>query len=366
MTFPRILIDQPKLLNNLNTLADLCHAKGMTLTAVGKGAAAHPHIMAVAEASRADMIGDSRLENLAPLTGDKPRLMLRIAMPSEVERTVDCCEISAMSEIETVKLLGRAAAKRGKRHKVMLMTDLGDLREGVFCLDRPALLALAQAVLEQPSLELYGLGVNLSCFSGVMPDSENMGRLIELAAWLRQECGVELPLVSGGATSNLESLLAGEYPVGPGGVTNLRIGEGWLVGYDSSGDQALETLSGLSAVRNEGLTLEAQLVEVQTKPSRPLGHIGRNAFGEEVVFEDKGDMRRGICALGRQDADLEGLTPLDRRIRVLGGSSDHTIVDLSDAPEYKVGDVLSFRINYGCMLRAFTSHYVDKLVSVPL
>ena len=363
MAYPRVLVDQQKLLSNLNMLADLCHGKGMTLAAVGKGAAAHPFVNAVMEESRADFIADARLDNLERISRGKPKMLLRIAMPSAVERIARVCDISAHSEIATVRLLGEAARRINKRHKVMLMTDLGDLREGVFFEDREDMLDLAQAVLAQPALELFGLGVNLSCFGGVMPDAANMGHLIELAAMLRDELGVELPLVSGGATSNLPTVLAGVYPLGPGGVTNLRIGEAWLLGSDSSGDLQVNTLPGLEGMYDDTMILEAQLVEVKTKPSRPLGPAGLNAFGETVEFADTGKMLRGICALGRQDAKLDGLMPLDGRVKVLGGSSDHTILDLSAAPEYKVGDVMRFRMTYGCMLQAFTSNYVDKRVS---
>ena len=313
MDFPRVLIDQQKLLENLNLLADLCHSRGMTMAAVGKGAAAHPLVMAAAEASRADFIADARMDNLEGISSAKPKLLLRISMASAVERVVRGCDISAQSEIATVRLLGQAAAKLGKRHKVMLMTDLGDLREGVFFRDREAICALAEAVLEQPALELYGLGVNLSCFGGIMPDSVNMGNLIELAAMLRKKYGVELPLVSGGATSNLPTVVAGAYPLGPGGVTNLRLGEAWLLGSDASGDRQVCTLPGLEKMHDDTLILECELVEVQTKPSKPIGNTGHNAFGEEVEFADQGTMLRGVCAMGRQDANLDGLIPLDER-----------------------------------------------------
>ncbi|MBR2784171.1 MAG: alanine racemase [Firmicutes bacterium] len=363
MSWPKVLIDQQKLLDNLDLLADLCHSRGMTMAAVGKGAAAHPAVMAAVEASRADLVADARLDNLERTVTAKPKLLLRIVMPSTVERVIRACDISANSEIATVRLLGEEARRQGRRHKILLMTDLGDLREGVFFRNREGLLALADTVMAQEWLDLYGLGVNLSCFGGVMPSAENMGVLIELAALLREHCGVELPLVSGGATSNLPTVLAGAYPLGPGGVTNLRLGEAWLLGSDSSGDQWVDTLPGLEAMHTDTMILETELIEVQTKPSRPLGHIGCNAFGEAVEFADEGEMRRGVCALGRQDAKLDGLLPLDGRVRVLGGSSDHTILDLTAAPEYRVGDRLRFRMTYGCMLQAFTSPYVDKQIS---
>jgi len=107
-------------------------------------------------------------------------------------------------------------------------------------------------------------------------------------------------------------------------------------------------------------TLEAQLVEVKRKPSRPIGDCGANAFGEKVEFPDRGEMRRGICAIGRQDVVPGGLTPHDSRVEILGASSDHLIVNLTGAPDYKVGDVLSFNLDYGALLHAYTSEYVTK------
>ena len=75
---------------------------------------------------------------------------------------------------------------------------------------------------------------------------------------------------------------------------------------------------------------------------------------------DRGPMRRGLLACGVQDMDRDCLFPVDERVEILGGSCDHTIVDLSRAPEYKVGDVLEFRLRYSAMMRAYTSAYVEK------
>jgi hypothetical protein len=47
---------------------------------------------------------------------------------------------------------------------------------------------------------------------------------------------------------------------------------------------------------------------------------------------------------------------------VLGASSDHLVLDLTDAnPPLKVGDGLAFRITYGAMLAVMTSEYVEKV-----
>lgn len=352
MTYPRITVDQEKLLYNLNTLADALEARGFTMAAVVKCACADPLVVEAANRSRAAQIADSRLSNLARAHTEKPRMLLRIAMPSEVEALVETCEISQQSEIETIRLLARAMEKKRIEipHRVVLMLDLGDLREGVFIRDEAAILQAAEAILKEPTLEFYGVGANLSCFGGVLPDPDNMAALAACAKALRARYGIELPLVSGGATSSLHMALAGEMPPE---INHLRIGEGFLVGHDTSSNC---NLPGLFA---DAFTLSAQIVEVQQKPSRPFGRMGVNAFGEAVSFPDRGIRRRGILALGRQDTKPEGLTPRDAKVEILGASSDHLLVDLEDTA-YRLGDILDFDLDYGALLHAYTSGYVHR------
>ena len=270
--YPRIIADLDRLRENMERMTALCHAHGLTAALVSKCVCADVRIAGLMAEAGADFLADSRVQNLARLPGSKPRYLLRVAQPSEVDDVVRCAEVSQQSEPCTVRLLGEAAARQGKRHKVVIMIDMGDLREGAI----------------------------------------------------------------------------------PEGITNLRIGEGYLLGNDTG---ALVPMEGY---HTDCFTLEAQLVEVKRKPSRPIGDCGANAFGEKVEFPDRGEMRRGICAIGRQDVVPGGLTPHDSRVEILGASSDHLIVNLTGAPDYKVGDVLSFNLDYGALLHAYTSEYVTK------
>ena len=283
-------------------------------------------------------------------TGESRNVILD--MPGEVDEVIRHADISQQSKIRTVQLLGKAAKAQGKRHKVVLMVDMGDLREGVFFQNRDDLFALAAAVLEEEALELYGVGVNLSCFGGILPDETNLGGLVEAAEAIREKFGVPLPFVSGGNTSSVSMLLEGRIPKG---ITNLRIGEGILLGNDTSG------LKPIPLYHRDCFTLEAELAEVKIKPSKPIGPVGTNAFGEVVEFPDRGIMKRGILAIGRQDVFPDDLTPRDGEVEILGASSDHLIVNLTDAKrDYKVGDILSFDVNYGALLRLCTSEYVKR------
>ena len=91
--------------------------------------------------------------------------------------------------------------------------------------------------------------------------------------------------------------------------------------------------------------------------------IGQDAFGGTPTFVDRGVRMRAICNLGRQDVVVDGIEPEDPGIIVLGGSSDHLILDVEDARNpVKLGDEITFYPGYGALLALSTSPYVQKVV----
>ena len=346
----------------MDTAVRMAHEAGISVALVTKCVCADKRIVDIVNQTDADFIADSRLENLMRMDTCKPKMLLRIAMQSEVELVARHANISLQSDIGTIQLLAEAVQNYNSSlltphsslltHKVILMIDMGDLREGIFFRDEEGIFAAAKAVVESGSLELYGVGVNLTCFGAVLPDEENLSALADIAQRLRQRFGVDIPIVSGGNSSSMTLLREGKVPKG---VNNLRLGEGYLLGNDTGALTQMENFF------TDCFTLEAELVEVEVKPSKPIGSIGANAFGERVEFPDRGDMLRGILAVGRQDVDAGGLIPLDKNIEVLGASSDHLIVNLTKAgSRYKAGDAIAFNVDYGALLRAYTSAYIHK------
>ena len=352
MSYPRLIVHVDKFRYNVRTVAGWCRDQGVSLAYVTKCTLADPVLCRIAREEGAAFLADSRLLNLSRLVEDLPRMMLRIGCPAEADEIVSRADISLQSGIETIRALGEAAKAQGKKHKVVLMIDLGDLREGVFFENSEGILSAAEAVVKEKDLELYGVGTNLTCFGGIVPSPENLGALVDIAEDLRRRFTLPLPFVSGGNSSSLPLLLSGRMPAG---VTNLRVGESILLGTDTAHGGPL------SGLCQDVFTLEAALAEVQKKPSRPLGESSINAFGEKVDFEDRGPMVRGVCAIGRQDADIDGLRSLDEDVEILGGSSDHLIVDLTRRPAPQAGDVLSFLPSYGALLRLYTSPFVQKV-----
>ncbi len=335
----------------MQTIVAAAHAQGVKIALVSKVTCAHPAVIDCINQSGCDMLADSRVENLNRSETALPKLMLRIGMPEAAEEIVSASDISLESETETILALERAASKQNRTHRVILMIDLGDLREGIFFRDWDAILSTAKTVRDCPHLELYGTGTNLTCYGSVLPDQENLGILVAITERLRKELDLPIPIISGGNSTSLQLLLDGTLPKG---INHLRLGESVMCGVIPG------NYTPIPCCFQDAFTLNATLVECKRKPSYPIGTLSRNAFGETVEYVDKGIRLRGIAAIGRQDVHVDGLTPLDPDIEVIGASSDHLLLDLSASDRYGVGNTVSFGLDYGALLSACTSRYVAK------
>lgn len=76
------------------------------------------------------------------------------------------------------KASDQEAAKQGKTHKVVLMIDLGDLREGIFFKDEDIIMSTVEEILKLKNIKLHGVGVNLTCYGAVIPKQDNLQRLL--------------------------------------------------------------------------------------------------------------------------------------------------------------------------------------------
>ena len=344
--YPRLSIDCEKIAGNVRTMVALCGTYGIEITGVTKVVCGDPVIAKIFTDNGIRRLGDSRVDNLkkyAHLPGEK--WLIRMPAPSQAEEVVKWSDVSLNTELETIRALERACIRLGRTHKVVLMYDLGDLREGY--LDRTELAEAADYVRNSPVLELYGTGTNLTCFSFIQPDTEKLRQLVEVA----REIGADKN-VSGGNSATLDLMLRGGIPEG---VNQLRLGESILFGRERACYRYLDGTS------NDAFLLRAEVLECKEKPSLPWGAVGVDSYGKTPVFTDKGIRKRLICALGRQDCDPETMWPTDDGVEILGASSDHLMLDVTDARrEYRVGDTVQFRLGYYSLLRCYTSSYVEK------
>jgi len=351
---PTVTVDLKKVRENARRVVD--HLPGIDVVGVTKVSCGSPQVARALLAGGAKALGESRLENVERLRAaglTAPIWLLRAPTPQLAGEAVQLTDVSLESELETVVALDNAAAAAGRRHAIVAMVDLGDLREGMMPAALPAFLARVNAM---DHIDIAGIGVNLTCYGAIVPNEDNLGRLAELAAQSQKQLGRPL-LVSGGNSGSIGMATSGRMPAA---IDSLRIGETILLGVDTL---TREPTLGLHL---DAFTLEAPVIECLTKPSLPSGIGAQDAYGRRPTFDDRGERRRAICALGRQDCQVEGLTPLDPRVEILGASSDHLILDVEAMqPPPAVGEALAFRPVYAATLELFTSPYVHKVFTPP-
>lgn len=346
-----LTVDLDKVEHNARTVVGLCAAHGIAVTGVTKGLAGDPAVAAAMLRAGVESIGESRLENLRRLRDGgirAPVLLLRMPSLSHVVAAVELAGVSCNAEPLVIAGLGAAAGRQGRSHGVVVMVDLGDLREGVWP-DR--LVDVVRVVTSTPGVHLAGIGANLACFGGVVPTPANMARLVGLVEQVEGELGISVPRISAGNSSALGLVAAGQMPAR---VDHLRIGEAILLGRETIHRQPWP------GTYQDAIVLEGEVLELSRKPSAPSGERGQDAMGRVPEFRDRGMVDHVLVNLGVVDTDVSGLTPLDPRLRVLGGSSDYLVLDATDAHgELAVGDRVGFTPGYGAMARAAASPYVE-------
>jgi predicted amino acid racemase len=352
MTTPRLVIDIDKIEHNTRTIVALCNQHGIEVTGVTKVTCGHPQVAQAMLRGGVNGIADSRLENIQRLIKagvDTEFMLLRLPALSRVDEVVEFVEVSMNSELVVLEALSSTAQQRGQVHEVILSVDLGDLREGIWPDD---LIPFVREVARLPGIHIKGLGTNLACFAGVMPGEDNMKRLVELAAEVERCLDCQLAWISGVNSSGLELIAAGRMPAR---VNHARIGEAILLGRETTHRKPWPDTF------QDAFVLEAEVLELKKKPSVPLGKRSEDAFGQRPEFEQRGEVLRALLNVGREDIDVEGLTPQDPGAVILGASSGYLVVDVTDATNsIRVGDTLAFSLNYAALLAAMTSAYVNK------
>ncbi len=397
-SYPELIIDRGKLADNIREVTARCRARGISVAGVVKGMNGLPELIKVYAASDITMIGSSRIEQIkdaveignADPALKKPTMMIRIPMLSEVPEIVKYCDYSLESEDEVLRALNDEVLKQAgidhadhidpgqipvgipvRKHKVILMAEMGDLREGYVGDDLVRAALMVENELD--GLELAGVGMNVGCYGSILPTREKLDEFVRKAEAVEGAIGRRLDIISGGATSTLMRVLDGDIPER---INHLRIGEGILLAHD------LPLFYGcdMSFLHQDVFRLRMEVVELKLKPTYPQGTIGRDAFGHEPEYVDRGDRMRAICAGGKVDYGSETeIFSIDPRIKIIGASSDHTLLDVeelfagkaavaagegsalrtSDAGEggpydgkapLKIGDVLDFAINYASMV----------------
>ncbi len=356
-SYPRLEINLQYFKENVAAMVERCDKYGIEIAGVIKGTTGFPQCAQMFKEGGATMIASSRLEQIEDTIEygvDLPTMLLRIPMLTEVDEVIRLCDISLNSEVKVLKALNEAAAKQNKIHKVILMADLGDLREGFW--DKDEMVEAAVLVENQmANLDLAGVGVNVGCYGSIEATEDKLYELVVIAEKIEARIGRELEYISGGATSSLMRVIDGNIPKR---INLLRVGEGILLARD------LDIFYGydMSYMHQDIYKLKAEVIEVRNKPTHPVGKITIDCFGHKPEYVDRGIRRRALLGMGRADyGSFEELFPREKGVEIIGAASDHTILDVEDAErDLQVGDIIEFDVNYASLVYLSASRNVYK------
>lgn len=345
--YPQLVINLKHARENIENLVKLCASKGIRMTGVIKVTNGLPELCRAYYDAGCRILASSRIDQLKSLReqgiGEEFEL-LRIPMMSEIPDVISYADISLNSDGSVLRALNDEAIRQGKTHKVILMVEVGDLREGYWDDDE----LLGDAIMVEKELEglyLEGVGMNVGCYGSVLPTHENMQYLIDKAEMIENAIGRRLNVISGGGTSSLMRVIDGDIPER---INDLRVGGEPLCAY------TLKHVYGypMEWQHEDVLSMRAEVLEVREKPSHPIGKLAVDAFGHSQSYEDRGIRTRALLGIGRLDyGEPLDIPNEDPDIEVLGASSDHTIVDLGDNKRgYKAGDVIELRIKYAQLM----------------
>lgn len=348
MKTPRVKVDVRKIRENAESVVRECERHGIDVVGVTKGVAGMPEVAQAMLAGGVKEIADSRIKNIKKLkqAGIRaPIMLLRPPQKHEIPETIRLADASIETELSTIKELSREAGKTGCDHSILLMIEMGDLREGIIVSDW---CRYVERIEEIKNIDLKGIGVNFMCASGVVPTTDKMAVFADTVDKIERHIGRKLSVVSGGSSANLSLLFSEGLP---DRVNQLRVGESILLGSDPVTGQLFD------GFHQDAFILEAEVIEIKRKPSSPMGKRGMNAFKEKPELPDKGARQRAILAIGKQEIPYNNVKPLMEESTIESASSDHMMLDVT-GKNVEVGDHVSFSLDYSSLMHLMTSQYV--------
>ncbi len=303
-----------------------------------------------------EQVCDARLTNLKKIKAINPKketIYIKPPAKRSIANIVKYADVSFNTELTTMKWLSEEAVKQNKIHRIIIMIELGDLREGIM---GEHLMGFYKKIFELPNIQVAGIGANLNCLSGVMPSKDKLIQLSLYEQLIEAKFGKKIDYVSGGSSVMIPLLLKKQIPQG---VNHFRIGETLFFGVDLFSNKTIPKM------KDDVFLLYAEIIEITEKPIVPYGYLEENPSGEtlEINPEDYGkNHSRGILDIGLLDiSKTEFITPVDENISFIGASSDMLVVDLSKTnKKYKVGDLVRFKMKYMGALRIMNSEYIEK------
>lgn len=357
----RLTIDLGALHHNIRAVDQWVLNHGASWSLVTKAMCGFSPVLEALAVSGVRSMAESRLSNLEAIkemTAPVETWYLRLPHYPALEKVVRLADVSLNTEFEIIEALNLEAAKQGKIHRIIIMIELGDLREGVL---PGSLVPLYERIFDLPNIEVLGIGSNLGCLSGSLPNIDQFSQLAMFRELLQLKFKRPLPLISGGTSAVIPMLRDG---VLPKSINHFRVGESVFLGTDLIQGDWLEGL------RHDAITLEVEVVEVKEKSLSPQGETTDLTPFEEIsttVHLPGSRGYRAVITVGQLDTEVGGLTPLNDEYELVGASSDLAVVNVGENQEnLRPGSIIRFRPTYGALVRLMAGKYIDKFITPSL
>jgi ornithine racemase len=300
---------------------------------------------------------DTRISNIRTIKSlDTEIQTVYIKPPAKrvIPSIIRFADVSFNTDFDTIRMLSKEAGKQKKQHKIIIMVEMGDLREGVM---GDQLVDFYSKVFRLPNIEIVGIGTNLNCLNGIMPNQDKLIQLCLYKQLIETKFNRKIPWITGGTSVTLSLLLKNQIP---SGVNHFRVGEALFFGND------LFTGEPFNGMETDVLKLHAEIIELYEKPVMPSGDQMENVAGHVTQFtpDDYGKKTyRAILDIGLLDINPAFLLPVDPRVQIIEASSDMLVLDLGQTPgSYRTGEQVEFNLRYMGALGLMNSNYVDKAV----
>lgn len=318
------------------------------------------HILTDEIIQKIDSIGDSRLTSLKNLKAVNPKMQtIYIKPPAKMyaDDIIKYADISLNTSYTTIVALNEAAKKVDKIHRIIIMVELGELREGV---KRAELMNFYESVFQLSNIEVIGIGSNLGCMYGVEPSYDKLLQLSLFEELISVKFNKDLKYVSGGTSITLPLI---ENNTIPKDINHFRVGEAVFFGTSPLENKQFKELS------TETFELKANIIELEEKMIVPEGIISDASIGHSADFNEK-DIRetsfKAILDFGILDVDKDDIEAVDKDLKFVGITSDMLVVDIGTnktkdgEKKYSIGDKIAFKPNYMAVARLLNSKFIDK------
>lgn len=359
-----LIIQTEKIKHNIKFLSEYFDKRDIEwslITKVFSGDKAFlKHVLTDEIIEKINSVGDSRLTSIKNLKAVNPDMRtIYIKPPAEIyaEEVVKYADISLNTSLSTIKALNNAAKEIGKVHQIIIMIELGELREGV---KRSDIMNFYEKVFELSNIEVIGIGSNLGCMYGIEPNYDKLLQLSLYKELISAKFNKDLPLISGGTSITLPLV---EKENIPKDINHFRIGEAAFFGVSPMGNEQFLELS------TDTFEFRANIIELEEKKIVPEGTISDANVGHTATFnvDSANEMTfKAILDFGLLDVDKSDIDAYDKDIQFVGITSDMLVVDLDNnktkdgKKKYKIGDQIVFKPNYMAVARLLNSKFIDK------